>query len=122
MSLAGPLRSFHVLLLFIAMTALVPAGWGQANVSGQWSGVQNLPYRPIHAHLLPTGKLLFWSYYGESQKPQIWDPATGQTVPAATISYDLFCAGHSFLPDGSLLATGGHIADYVGEPYASLYN
>ena len=121
MSLAWALyRRFLVVLGFIAVSAI--AAWAQANVSGQWSAVQSLPYRPVHAHLLPDGKLFFFSYYSESTHPQIWDPSTGTTVPAATASYLLFCAGHNFLPDGTLLVTGGHQADYVGFPYASIYN
>ena len=117
----GPLRRRFLVLVGV-ITFLPLAAWGQANVVGQWSAVQNLPYRPIHTHLLPTGKLLFWSYYSESMHPQIWDPATGSTVPAATATYLLFCAGHNFLPDGTLLVTGGHQADYVGLANASLYN
>ena len=119
--LARALRS-HLLLVVAAIAAFSLPSWGQTNVVGQWSSVGTLPYRPVHAHLLPDGKLLFYSYYSESTKPQIWDPASGATVPAATTSYLLFCSGHSFLPDGSLLVTGGHAADYVGVANASIYN
>ena len=35
---------------------------------------------------------------------------------------DLFCTGHSFLPDGRLLATGGHIHDYKGLRYAYTFD
>lgn len=113
-------RGFLVSIIVVAILTL--AAWGQANLVGQWSAVQNLPYRPVHAHLLPSGKIFFFSYYSESNKPQIWNPATGTTVPAATASYLLFCAGHNFLPNGTLLITGGHAADYVGLPNASIYN
>ncbi len=118
-----PVRALRLTIFFLCLAAALPtASWGQANVVGQWSAVQTLPYRPIHAHLLPSGKVFFFSYYSESNKPQAWDPATGNTVPTAPISYLLFCAGHNFLPDGTLLVTGGHSADYVGVPNASIYN
>ncbi|MCU1306221.1 MAG: Kelch domain protein [Acidobacteriaceae bacterium] len=84
--------------------------------------MQTWPSRAVSAHLLPTGKVLFVSYYVESKSPQIWDPVTNAVTPAATSSYDLFCAGHSFLPDGKLLFTGGHHGDYIGWPNASIYD
>ena len=33
--------------------------------------------------------------------------------------YNLFCSGHTFLPDGRLFVAGGHITDSHGEPQAS---
>lgn len=98
------------------------AVWAQSSSVGQWSPVLNLPYRPVHAHLLPTGKVFFYSYYFESEYPQIWDPATGIVVPAAQAPYQIFCSGHAFLPNGDLLVTGGHMADSVGLPNAAIYN
>lgn len=94
----------------------------QVNVTGQWSALETWPFRPIHSHLLPTGKVLFWSYYNEALTPQLWDPQSDSVTPAANIGYSIFCSGHSFLADGSLLVTGGHIADYVGYAKASIYN
>jgi hypothetical protein len=41
---------------------------------------------------------------------KLYDPTTG-TLTDVSIPYsrDVFCAGHSLLPDGSMFATGGHI-------------
>jgi Domain of unknown function (DUF1929)/Glyoxal oxidase N-terminus len=107
-----------LLLLLVPMQRL----FGQASTTGSWSSLETWPYRAVHANLLPNGKVLFWSYYDEALIPQIWDPSDGSIVPAASISYSIFCAGNSFLADGRLLVTGGHQADYVGWPYARIYN
>lgn len=112
--------SFLMCVAFVCVSA--PAGWAQSSSVGQWSAVQNLPYRPVHAHLLPTGKVLFYSYYFESEYPQLWDPATSTTAPAAQAPYQIFCSGHAFLANGKLLVTGGHMADNVGLPDAAVYN
>ena len=36
--------------------------------------------------------------------------------------FNLFCSGHSFLPDGNLFVAGGHISDGHGEPFATIYD
>ncbi len=77
-------------------------------------------------HLLPTGKVMFWDRHdhmaGWDGDPRLWDPATQNVTALALPGYDLFCSGHSFMDDGKLLVTGGHIDDGVGENKASLYN
>jgi hypothetical protein len=42
--------------------------------------------------------------------------------PLPPTGWDLFCSGHTFLADGRLLVTGGHIEDFVGEPQAGVYD
>jgi hypothetical protein len=95
-------------------------------VSGQWGPVLALPTVPIHMHLLPSGKVMFWDRHdhvtGWDGDPRVWDPATQTTTTLALPGYDLFCSGHSFTNDGKLLVTGGHISDGVGQDKASLYN
>jgi len=86
---------------------------------GQWSSPQPWPVTAVHNHMLPTGKVLFWGYSDESW---LWDPETAGLTPAARAGYNTFCAGHSFLPDGRLLVTGGHITNSVGLPNASTYD
>ena len=90
-------------------------------VVGRWSDVINTRYQSVHMILLPTGKVLYWSW-NESLYPQIWDPATETDSPAAVAPYLVFCAGHSGLANGNVLVTGGHIADRVGLEHASIYN
>jgi galactose oxidase len=88
-------------------------------VVGQWSAVQTWPIVAVHAHVLPTGKVLFYPY---TDDPRLWDPVTGAFSSAASAGYNIFCTGHAFLADGRLLLTGGHIANNVGEPKATIYN
>lgn len=116
--------------LALAACLLPAAGRAQTDpaVVGQWAKLANLSIVPIHTHLLPDGKVLMWggtvaAYNQNDGKTQIfWDPANpGAGTPAATVGYDAFCSGHSFLPDGSLLVTGGHVSDEVGLPNASRY-
>jgi len=92
---------------------------------GRWSLGPNLPFFPVHAHMLPTGKVMIWPGDGgiSGDDPRAWDPATGVVTQLAKPGYDLFCTGHSFLADGRLLVTGGTL-DYAftGFPNASIYN
>jgi hypothetical protein len=81
--------------------------------------VQALPIVAVHAHLLPTGKVLFYSY---SDDPHLWDPVSGSVTAAAPSGYNIFCTGHAFLADGRLLLAGGHIASNVGEAKATIYD
>jgi len=95
--------------------------WAQRDPSevGQWSAVQNWPIVAVHAHLLPTGKVMFYSY---SDDARLWDPTTGSITVLPQVGYNIFCSGHAFLPDGTLLVTGGHIENGWGQPKASLFN
>jgi PKD repeat protein len=86
--------------------------------AGSWTEPFPWPSVAIHLSLLPTGKVLTWGLAGE---PAIWDPGNGQftEVPSQP---ELFCAGHSFLPDGRLLVAGGHIASDRGIPDISIFS
>ena len=109
-----------VLVLYIASPTHATA---QTDVVGRWSSVPDLPFYPVHAHVLPTGKVMIWPGDGPSgNDPRVWDPATATYSPLAKPGYDLFCTGHSFLADGRLLVTGGNIDSGVGLPNSSIYN
>ena len=86
-------------------------------LAGEWSAAFPWPIVGLHSILLPNGKVLSWGHDGE---PQIWDPTTGvfTTVPGPA---ELFCAGHSLLPDGRVLVTGGHISDDHGLPNVTTF-
>lgn len=91
---------------------------------GSWDGLLETADVPVHISLLPDGRLLYW---GRDKEADGWD-ATGHSntftvdplyldhtsytaLPSPTPSTNLFCSGHSFLPDGRLLVAGGHIKD-----------
>ena len=73
----------------------------------------------MHAALLPTGKVSFYSY---SDDLSLWDPSTGSIVPAAPVGYNIFCSGLTLLADGKLFVGGGTISNKVGLNDASIYD
>lgn len=99
--------------------------------------LQNSPILPIHAALLPTGKVLFIAGSGNNPANQntpngsaVWDYQKGTFVqPTTPINpegrpVDLFCAGHSFLSNGSLLVAGGTLQydPFKGLPDALIFD
>ncbi|MFE2939020.1 galactose oxidase-like domain-containing protein [Streptomyces sp. NPDC059255] len=68
----------------------------------------------IHASLLHTGKVLLIAGSGNNQKnfdagkfeSVLWDPETN-TYKMIPTPKDMFCSGHTQLPDGNLLIAGG---------------
>jgi hypothetical protein len=122
-SLRGAVASFAVLLALAA--AIAPqhplrAGEDPA-VVGEWSDVIPWPIVAIHTHVLPNGQVLAWPRDGGRQA-MIWDPATDAFRAVPNLVTNVFCTGHSFLPDGRLLITGGHIQDNVGPKHANLFD
>lgn len=86
--------------------------------AGSWTAPFPWPVVSIHLSLLPNGRVLAW---GLSGSPQIWDPEAGAFTEVASPA-ELFCAGHSLLPDGRVLVAGGHIASDRGIPDISIYS
>jgi hypothetical protein len=107
----------------------VDGGWFtsltiQVRQGGVWTPLTTLPFFPVHAHLLPGGKVMIWP--GDAgisgNDPRLWDPANQTVTTLAKPGYDVFCTGHAFLADGRLFVAGGHIQNGVGLPKASLYD
>jgi hypothetical protein len=97
----------------VTVTALSPSA-----LAGEWSSVRPSPIVQLHLHLLANGRVLSWGLAGS---PQVWDPATGifTAVPSPSL---LFCAGHTFLPDGRLLVAGGHISNGHGLASTNIFD
>jgi len=108
---------------------------------GQWSAPFALKNVPIHAHLLPTGKMLYWGRRKEfgstvfatlndhACQTYLWDPVTEistetKNAPAMKdgTSVNLFCSGHTFLADGRLMVVGGHLFDSQGVNQSCIYD
>jgi hypothetical protein len=87
-----------------------------AHLKGMWSPVTNWPLIPIHAVLMPDGKVLTYGTNGVGQQTgnfiyDVWDPAGGLggghlTLPNGT-NTDIFCSTQTLLPDGSGVFIGG---------------
>ena len=87
---------------------------------GRWQTPVTTPVVGIHVSLLPTGRVLLWGREGESQ---LWDPANpGAGFVQVSAPYEVFCSGHSFLPDGRLLVAGGHSTGTSGIPRTVLFD
>ena len=84
--------------------SLAAAALGTPASAGQWSAPFPWPNVAVHLSLLPTGKVLS---FGLSGTPEVWNPGTGSftSIPSPAV---IFCSGHSFLPDGRLLVSGGN--------------
>jgi hypothetical protein len=116
---------------------------------GAWSNLVTTSDVPVHISLLPDGRLFYW---GRDKAPDNWDingksntflsdplyfeadytttintcPDPLSNCPAPT---NLFCSGHSFLPDGRLLVSGGHnrpdqypFQEGIGEPSLNIFD
>ncbi len=108
---SGGLTSSDVVTITVASKTDDPA------VIGQWEPPINLPAVPAHSIMLHTGKVLFF----RSSTSYTWNPLTGQ-INAQDPEADIFCAGHSFLPDGRVLVTGGALASSSGPIYVHIFD
>ena len=100
---------------------------------GRWGMPFPIPVMGIHAAMLPTGKVMWFSYpqnpsrgAGSGTAPNtaqawLWDPATGATKrvdpplwrdPADGVlkPANIWCAGQTFTADGRLVVFGGNLA------------
>jgi galactose oxidase len=107
-----------------------------SSVRGQWGEVFTLRNAAIHAHVLSNGLVLMWGRRDRPDQsldvhectPFLWDPATNQVTDtpqpmlADGTKINLFCSGHTFLPDGRLLVVGGHLFDSQGLDQATTYD
>ncbi|GAB2604607.1 hypothetical protein Aab01nite_78320 [Paractinoplanes abujensis] len=84
---------------------------------GHWARVPvpaGFQVNAIHAALLNTGKVLIIAGSGNNRenfeagtfRTILYDPR-GDTFTEVPTPTDVFCAGHTFLPDGNLLIAGG---------------
>ena len=112
-------------LLILLISARIPLQRTLAQASpdqvGEWSEVLTWPFVAIHMHVLPDGNVLAYPRDGGSEA-HIWDPATNSLTPAPNTGTNLFCSGHSFLADGRLLVTGGHIRDGWGLKHTNIFD
>jgi hypothetical protein len=106
--------------------ALHAASTAPSSEVGSWDSPFQLPVHAIHSAVLPTGKVMIWSYpfQATAGSPRLlethaylWDPSIGtgsdafkEVSPPADGDAKhamIFCGGGSLLADGRLLTTGG---------------
>lgn len=96
---------------------------------GSWTAPFSWPIVAAHLTVLPDGRVLSWTsndmdHTFNTPNVYVWDPArpaAGFTQVPNTFT-DVFCSAHSFLPDGKLLVTGGHIEDGAGSRDGNIFN
>ncbi|MBA3553342.1 MAG: DUF1929 domain-containing protein [Gemmatimonadales bacterium] len=109
----------------IALSPLPPEA-----TTGDWGPLVSWGIVPLHMSLLPTGKILVWGKTDVPPDtmgmPRIWDPASGAPPTGQTgmimVDTMLFCAGHTLMPDGTLMSAGGHTADDAGIAVTNFFN
>ncbi|MEU6733836.1 kelch motif-containing protein [Streptomyces physcomitrii] len=85
--------------------------------NGHWDVIdfpEKYRLNTIHAALLHTGKILLVAGSGNNQEnfdakkfeTRLWDPEK-RTIKSIPTPVDLFCTGHTQLPNGNLLIAGG---------------
>jgi hypothetical protein len=104
---------------------------------GKWSGVQAWPLLAIHTSLLPTGEVLAWDSNNDDietnslpdhpfrpTRATLWNPSTNAfTSVNSNTGKDLFCAGHTVLANGNVIAAGGNQVPGNGQHNAiSVFN
>ena len=96
--------------------------------TGTWSPLINWPHVPAHMIGLPDGKVITWTsgdadHSHHTDNVHVWDPANpGAFKHVPNNTADVFCAGHSFLPNGDLMVAGGHVTVDVGVSDANIFN
>ncbi len=96
-------------------------------IAGQWSPVYNGDIVAVHMIVMPNGKVLNYAEGGQGrpmiEEIRIWDPIEESLTTPTLPPYDLFCSGHSVLPDGRVFIQGGHDeADAHGQSRATIYD
>ncbi|MGN6391063.1 MAG: galactose oxidase-like domain-containing protein [Gemmatimonadales bacterium] len=101
--------------------------------TGQWGPLVPWDIVPLHMSLLPTGKIIGWGKYEDENNqgsgtmgsiPRLWDPAAGDPTTARMVQADtmLFCSGHTGMPDGRIMVSGGHKADDTGIDHTNIFD
>jgi galactose oxidase len=119
-SVSSAWTKLSLLVLLLSVSAQAQSDPAQA---GEWSAVKSWPEPAVHAHVLPTGNVLIFTEFEKgAHGPYLWTPETDTLQQLSPPGYNIFCAGHAFLPDGRLLIAGGHIEVNQGLPNALLFD
>jgi Domain of unknown function (DUF4082)/Domain of unknown function (DUF1929)/Galactose oxidase, central domain len=112
---------------------------------GEFNSLTQLPLVAVHLSVLPDKRILFWGRdfvkdangnivptpTGEAKQvtgtsqAYVWNMSTNEMLRVDNPTANLFCSGHSFLPDGRLFVSGGHAhADFdaLGEKQTNIFD
>jgi hypothetical protein len=114
-----------------------PEPLGTTEPQGKWSQVYDWPQVAIHLSLLPNGKLMSWADDNDAEVHDETrslhstraylmdvphDGAPGNPTYVPNRNDNLFCSGHTLLPDGRLFVTGGDIGGAVGIASTNIFD
>lgn len=105
----------RLVVVLTAMSAVatglgVPEATAGPATSGRWADPFKVSVRTIHTTMLPGGRILLFSRPRSraGTEARIWNPNTKKvTNVSLTSRTDIYCGGHSLLPDGRLFVAGG---------------
>ena len=119
------LWNYFVLVLLVLLSTFPTMAQSTKSATGEWS-TQAFPMssRCVHISLLKGvgtnhSRIVWWPEENNTTAARIWDwMPTDTSAPAMPASFsiatNLFCAGHSVLPTGDILTTGGTERGDVG--------
>src|ERR1700730_6641254 len=116
------LRYLLILAAGLSLSGGLSAQSGGPSTIGEWSTPQKWPNLAVHAHLLTNGKVLFWPQFAQGDIPTIYDPMANTFTSVPQAGFNIFCSGHTILPNGQVFVAGGHVAIEVGLPNAAIYD
>jgi hypothetical protein len=110
----------------------------QAQVTGQWVTLTYpMPINPIHMGLMHTGKVLIVAgsennpteHKAKISKAAVWDLGggditQGKITRTPDLTWDVFCNGWAFFPDGRCLVIGGTLQydPFHGDPRTTVFD
>src|SRR6476660_7820442 len=101
----GLLARYSLFGGFLSLVSSVSVAQDPPTV-GHFSSVTSWPYVAAHAHVLPTGNVIWSPQFSAGDNPYLWDPSTNTNRATVQAGANIFCAGHAFPPDGQLLVAG----------------
>ncbi len=110
----------------------------QPQVTGQWVTLPySMPINPIHVGMMHTGKVLIVAgsennpknHHLNQSKAAVWDLGggditQGKITQTPNLTWDVFCNGWAFFPDGRCLVIGGtaQYDPFHGEPRTTVFD
>jgi hypothetical protein len=106
-----------------------PSSKAPVNQMGVWENAF-ITEPAVHMSVLPDGRVISWSEAPPLKmrvRPKtyvtVWNPSDNSLIYPHHFERNLFCSGHSFLPDGRLFVTSGQISGYFDGPsYTTFFN
>lgn len=118
-----------LLLIFGFQLVSAPVAKADPTEVGEWAPlIEGFPVPAVHSLLLHTNKILFFRGDGEDEggvgdyRTHLLNLETFEFETTFRMDANLFCAGHSYLPDGRILLSGGEKEEDLGPRYLHTFD